>query len=193
MWPRTGWRRSARYVLHRLHRMPGTTGAIAAGFASGAAVSFTPLNGLHFILALSLAWLLRGSIIAAAVGTAVGNPWTFPPIWLITYWVGTFLLGEGGAPGAYALDFRGVLQSLWYGLRHLDVKHLADNVWPVWWPMMVGSLPVSIVAWFAFYVPLQRTMERYHHARAMRRLQKLAAGAKTMQAASGLSDQQRQP
>ena len=94
VWPKGGWRRSGTYVAHRLRRLPGTPYRIAAGFASGAAISFTPFIGLHFILAVVLALVLRGNLIAAAIGTVVGNPWTFPIIWLWIYSLGTWLIGN---------------------------------------------------------------------------------------------------
>ena len=71
-WPRSGWRRSSTYVAHRIGRLPGTSYSIAAGFACGAAVSFTPLIGFHFALAALLALLVRGNLLASALGTAVG-------------------------------------------------------------------------------------------------------------------------
>ena len=41
------------FNIQRLGRLPGTPYSIAAGFACGATVSFTPLVGLHFFLVLS--------------------------------------------------------------------------------------------------------------------------------------------
>jgi uncharacterized protein (DUF2062 family) len=93
-WPRSGWRRSSTYVAHRIGRLPGTSYSIAAGFACGAAVSFTPLIGFHFVLAAMLALIVRGNLLASALGTVVGNPWTFPGIWLATYRLGSMVLGQ---------------------------------------------------------------------------------------------------
>ena len=59
VWPRTGWKRTFRYILVRLSRIPASGQSIAAGFACGAAMSFTPFVGVHFILSAALAWLLR--------------------------------------------------------------------------------------------------------------------------------------
>jgi uncharacterized protein (DUF2062 family) len=59
-WPTAGFRRSMRYVAHRLGRLPGTPYRIAAGFACGAAVSFTPFIGFHILLAMLFALLIRG-------------------------------------------------------------------------------------------------------------------------------------
>ena len=68
IWPRAGWRRTLIYLRHRIQRLPGTPYVIAGGLACGVAVSFTPFIGLHFILAAVLAWVLRTSIIASAIG-----------------------------------------------------------------------------------------------------------------------------
>ncbi|MFR8207121.1 MAG: DUF2062 domain-containing protein [Alphaproteobacteria bacterium] len=33
--------------------------------------------GFHLLLAALTAWIIRGNILASALGTAAGNPWTF--------------------------------------------------------------------------------------------------------------------
>ncbi len=156
LWPRGGWRRSSAYVAHRLRRLPGTPYRIAAGFASGAAVSFTPFIGLHFVLAALLALVVRGNVIAAAIGTVVGNPWTFPFIWLWTYSLGRWILG---AEGLTALP------------DNLSFQHIFDNPLEVLLPMVVGGIPTALIAWFVFFWPLQRTVAGYQRARR-RRLRK---------------------
>jgi uncharacterized protein (DUF2062 family) len=150
VWPRMGWRRTIAYYWRRLQRTPGSPESIAAGFACGAAASMLPLMGLHFMLSALLAFALRGSIIASAFGTIVGNPWTFPFIWLGTYELGAFLLGVerdivGDRP------FRRMFTGLAHSLRTLDVSVFMESVWPIWWPMMVGSIPTAIVSGFLTY------------------------------------------
>jgi len=93
MWPRMGWRRLGKYYSFRVKRLPGTPYSIACGFACGAAVSFTPFIGFHFILGALIAWAMRGNILASAIGTAVGNPWTFAFIWPGIFWLGRTILG----------------------------------------------------------------------------------------------------
>ncbi|HEV7418115.1 MAG TPA: DUF2062 domain-containing protein, partial [Tianweitania sediminis] len=73
-----GLKRYGRYLLRRLERMTASPHQVAAGAAAGAAVSMFPLIGFHFIFGFVLAFLTRGSMLAAALGTAVGNPLTFP-------------------------------------------------------------------------------------------------------------------
>ncbi len=166
LWPRSGWRRSGAYVAHRLRRLPGTPYRIAAGFASGAAISFTPFIGLHFVLAALLALVVRGNLIAAAIGTAVGNPWTFPFIWLWTYSLGRWVLG-GEALTALP--------------ENLSFQHIFENPLEVLLPMIVGGIPTALVAWFVFFWPLQRTVAGYQKARRRRlrkRLRKESHAAK---------------
>lgn len=158
LWPRSGWRRSGAYVAHRLRRLPGTPYRIAAGFASGAAVSFTPFMGLHFVLAALLAVLVRGNVVASAIGTAVGNPWTFPFIWLWTYSLGSWILGSGDNLAVEPEDLS-------------FFHHIFDNPLEVLLPMLVGSVPTAVVAWFVFFWPLQRVVDGYQKARK-RRLRK---------------------
>ena len=143
-------------MAHRLRRLPGTPYRIAAGFASGAAVSFTPFIGLHFALAALLAVLVRGNIIAAAIGTVVGNPWTFPLIWLWIYSLGGWIMGDSG------------LTEL---PENLSFNHIFENPFGVLLPMVVGGIPTAVVAWFLFFWPLQRTVAEYQKARR-RRLRK---------------------
>jgi uncharacterized protein len=157
LWPRGGWRRSGAYVAHRLRRLPGTPYRIAAGFASGAAISFTPFIGLHFALGALLALAVRGNVIAAAIGTAVGNPWTFPFIWLWSYSLGRWLLGSGRSLTARPEDF--------------SFAHIFENPLEVLLPMVVGGIPTAIVAWILFFWPLRRVIAEYQKARK-RRLRK---------------------
>ena len=103
LWPSLGWERSTQYLFHRIGRLPGTSYSIAAGFACGAAVSFTPFVGLHFALGGLCAWLIRANIMAAVIGTAVGNPWTFPFIWTLIFNLGVWI-GAAGSGSAHSHD-----------------------------------------------------------------------------------------
>ena len=183
VWPRMGLARVLRYYRHRMVRMPGTAYAIAGGFAWGAAASFTPFVGLHFIFAGIAAWLARCNIVASAVGTAVGNPWTFPFIWALLYNVGVRILGMD-TEGAPALDTLAALfDQLWnevgswvmtaVGLTsqrqaEVDGAVFAEAVKTIFWPMLVGSVPVGIAVWLVFYLSLKRAVESYQRRRARR-------------------------
>ena len=154
LWPKSGWRRASRYVFHRVGRLPATPYSIAAGFACGAAVSFTPFIGFHFASAALIAWLIGGNLLASAIGTVIGNPWTFPLIWFWIYQLGNWMLQlapDRGMP------------------EQLSLQMIFNH--PDWllWPMAVGSIPTAIIAWLAFYWPIKAVVAGYQHHRHRRR------------------------
>ena len=157
VWPRMGWGRILRYWTFKLKRLQGSPYAIACGFACGASVSFTPFIGFHFILAAVLAWAMRGNIIASAIGTAVGNPWTFPFIWAGIMWIGTWILGyERGQELPAELTFGAIF----------------EQPGTVLLPMLVGGLPTGVIVWLLFFFPIRRVVGNYQHHRQARRLRR---------------------
>src|SRR4051794_2379739 len=161
LWPRAGWRRAGGYLLMRLKRLPGTPRAIAAGLATGVAVSLTPFLGLHVLLALGLARLTGDDLLAAALGTLAGNPWTLPLIWTATYRLGCLLLRR--APPGPRL------------LAALRRGALLGGAGLLLWPMTVGAAPLAAVAWVATYLLAVRAVTAVRKERR-RRLERRAAG-----------------
>ncbi len=164
-WPSSGWRRASAYSLHRLARIPGSAYSIAGGFACGAAISFTPFVGLHFIVAAVLAWILRANILASAIGTAVGNPWTFPFIWTWLYQTGTWIIDAETREGAHNPKFTEIFGHMLEAFLSMDVQYLIETAAPVFWPMLASSLPTGLVVWWVFYLPLKYTVRRYQYRR----------------------------
>lgn len=176
-WPTAGWNRSTRYVFHRVARIPGSAYSLAAGFACGAAISFTPFIGLHFVLSALLAYIIRANMIASAIGTVVGNPWTFPFIWVGVFNVGSWILREDGVT-AHNVDFLEVLTESMAATHRMDFGYLFDTAWPVLFPLLVGSMPVGIFVWILFYFPLSPMISKYQAARHHKRTRKLRKAQK---------------
>ncbi len=193
VWPSMGFRRAARYAGHRVARLPDSPGAIAGGVAWGAASSFTPFIGLQFLLALAGAWATRCNLVAAALGTAVGNPWTFPFIWAAIYQTGAFLLGEE-AEAEPPLESLGQLFALLWRLAGEGVGRMvglggepaAEGAWrevaalaeAVLWPMTVGCAPYVLLSWLVFYLAGRRALAAYRDRREGRlRARREKAGA----------------
>jgi uncharacterized protein (DUF2062 family) len=65
---------------------------VAASFAIGVAISFTPLFGLHWIMALIIAVILRLNKVDILLGTLVVNPLTLPAVAAVAIPIGRFLL-----------------------------------------------------------------------------------------------------
>jgi uncharacterized protein (DUF2062 family) len=138
-WPRRSWSRSARYFTKRVLRLSATPHAIAAGVAAGCFASFTPFVGFHILLGFVVAFFIGGNMLAAAIGTAVGNPLSFPVIWASTFNIGNLVLGHPphwGPPGEIS--------------RNLAERSF-DTVFPLIGPMSVGALVVGIPVSLALY------------------------------------------
>lgn len=159
-------RKYGTYLLGKLRKLRGTPYSVAAGFACGAAISFTPLIGFHTVLALLTALIVRGNLIAAAVGTIVGNPWTFPFIWAAILYTGHFLLGTAGS--AESVNFIRLFQALSSSLLHLDFKNFGREVWPFFYPMLVGCLPYYVASWFISYILVRKTLDKQLERRQAR-------------------------
>ena len=65
----------------------------------------------HFLSAAALAWVLRGNILAALLGTFFGNPFTFPLIVVGAMETGSLILGQGhmATPRRVMSGFKSVL------------------------------------------------------------------------------------
>lgn len=156
-WPKSGYRRTGVYLWHRLSRLQASPHAIAVGFACGTFISFTPFIGLHLLLAGLIAWAFRGHILSALIGTAVGNPLTFPFIWAWIYEAGNILLGRGH--GAAPIDTSEVSETLLAGFQ---------QAWEIFWPMLVGGVPTGVTVALLCYFPLKFGVERYQELRRAR-------------------------
>ena len=66
---------------------------VAMGMAIGVFIGCTPTIPFHTLLALILAFILRGSKIAALLGSWVCNPFTLPFLYMGSYRIGARLLG----------------------------------------------------------------------------------------------------
>jgi len=153
IWPRRGWRRSWQYIVKRILRLSGTPHAIALGFAAGVFVSFTPVIGLHVVTAVALAWITGGNLIAAALGTFIGNPLTLPVIWASTFHLGNWILGK-----AAAVPFR-------FNETKSVLNESFEVLWPLIKPMAVAGIPMGIIFAIACYFPVRGLVVVYQKRR----------------------------
>ena len=169
-WPRSGWKRSFQYGWRRVWRLSGTPHAIALGVAAGVFASCTPFFGFHILLAMLVAWVIRGNLVASALGTFVGNPLTFPLIFFVVFEVGQFMVGA--PPGHVDPEIEEVVQQ----------AGAFDRLLPHIVPLLVGALPVGIVLGCVFYVITRSGVEAYQSQR--RKLLEERARARAEAAAS---------
>ena len=119
-----------KYKVYRIKDLPES---ISIGLAWGAAVSVTPLLGLHIIICFLGTFLMRGNLLAAAAGTILGNPWTFPIFFYCSYKIGSIIYFQPIS------NFE------------LKISFFIDNFENLFFPTLIGSIPLSIFVWFIIY------------------------------------------
>jgi len=157
VWPRRSWARSAKYVVKRILRLTASPHAIAAGVAAGVFASFTPFLGFHFMIAFFVAYAIAGNLLAAGLGTFVGNPFTFPFIWASTYATGRFILSGASTPlvaeDAPHDELGKIASSDVISIGPSGLFHKIAAIWePVVKPMAVGAIPLGIMAGIVAYL-----------------------------------------
>jgi uncharacterized protein (DUF2062 family) len=152
IWPRCGFRRAALFHVKRLMRTPGSPHAIAAGVAAGVFAAFTPFVGLHVVLAGLVAALAGGSVLAAAMASLIGNPLTFPVIWIAGFEVGKLFV-HGPSSGAIDAFIR---------------EPSLGQLLPIIEPLTLGSLVLGVLAGSLAYLPVRWAIARAQEARYAR-------------------------
>ena len=122
-----------RIFKMKVYRIRDFPESVAIGLAWGVAVSFTPLLGFHLIICYLGTISMRGNIIAATVGSVIGNPWTFPFFFYI----------------AYKLGVNFIYSPLEY--YEFNISFLIENFNKLFFPTLLGSLPIAITTWFITY------------------------------------------
>jgi uncharacterized protein (TIGR03546 family) len=135
-----------------------TPHAVALGTAIGLFVAWTPTVGVHMILVVALAFLLRANRLAGLIAVYISNPFTILPMYWIEYKL-----------GALALE------------KEISYDELAQVVhhhgWSGWWdafwrlcidlggPMWLGGLLLATVNAVPAYYLTRWAVERYRRAR----------------------------
>ena len=187
-YPKGGWRRAASYTLHRLRRLPDTPDRIARGIAAGVFVCFTPMFGLHFVLAAMIAVMLRGNILAALIATFFGNPITFPIIISMSVELGNWVLGQ--PPGMQlpqiAAAFGRAMAEIWENLRALSsgtpLRWDRSEVFlfRVFLPYTIGGVVPGLITSFLIYSAMLPLITAYQKRRRAALRKRFAASRQVL-------------
>ena len=163
--------RIKKYISLSIKRLRGSPYELAIGFSTGIAISFTPFIGLHTLISIAIAWMLRGSMAAAIIGTLFGNPWTFPFIWYLSLEIGSIFYGDmlnlDGKISFIAL--KNELTTLILIFKNLfitiDLQEISNNVRslnliPV---MGIGSIPLVVLSWLLSYFLFINVFKSYQN------------------------------
>jgi uncharacterized protein (DUF2062 family) len=125
-----------REFVERVKKLEGDPHYIAMGMAIGVFVGITPTMPFHTVIAVALAFILRGSKAAAAIGVWFCNPLTAPFFYLGSYKVGMFIFGNS-AP--FDIKYESILELIKLGMD-VTMAMIAGGI-------ILGILP-GIVAYF---------------------------------------------
>lgn len=152
--------RSSRYAYLRVVRIKAPAESISLGLALGVFAGALPFLSLQMVIAVSLALLLRGNIIAAALGTWWTNPFNWAIIFPLLYLLGKFFIpGEVPHLSVQELAQLPILDLLQRGWKWLLITTLGG---------IIAGVPLAVGAYFLTL----RAVRIYHDRRARRRLER---------------------
>ena len=180
-----GITRAIEYVGIRLKRIPDTPHKISLGMSCGIFASFTPLFGLHFLIAGLLSYVLRANVLASLIGTFIGNPITFPIITVFNLKLGEWILGsneyssgDGGKIFEGFLDFIFLIYKSFFtegSIGENSVPRMNEFLYGVFIPYSLGGLilgiSIAIISYFLLR-PLVSTYQKKRDSLKARRLKK---------------------
>ena len=129
-------REKIRQFITRFKQLNGDPHYVALGMAIGVFISVTPTIPFHTVIALALAFILRGSKAAAAIGVWFSNPITIPFFYKGSYDLGISILGNS-AP--FSTEYESILELLKLG-ADVTIAMITGGV-------ILGILP-AIAAYF---------------------------------------------
>ncbi len=144
--------------------------SVAGGVAAGMFAGLVPgSNPVQFTLAALLAVAFRVNLPVAVAVTLYTNPFTIGPIYVIAYWIGTFLVPGDSAPFSHPPGFDWSNLVAW--LRALFEWALSLGK-----PLAVGLVALAVGLAIAGYLVVQLAW-RVHVVLAWRRRRAKRAGS----------------
>ncbi len=135
----------------RIKKIKGDPNFIAGGMAIGIFVGITPTFPFHTAIAIALAYILRASKAAAAIGVWIGNPLTIPFIYLGSYKTGALILGT----------------SLPYDVKFTTFSELTKLGLKATFALLTGGVIIGIPFAAASYLITRRLVKKFRSRRRL--------------------------
>jgi uncharacterized protein (DUF2062 family) len=140
-----------RRAVDGLLQLQDTPHRIALAFGIGIWIAFSPLLGLHTVMALGAAFFFRLSRAALLLGAYVNNPWTIAPLYLAGTALGCALLGVSTVG----------LETIEWNRQGLTFyRELLAHLRPYLWPYVIGNTILGVVGGVGGYFALRAFLER---------------------------------
>ena len=152
-----------RAAFRRLLAIDDPPERTALAFSIGVFIGFSPLLGLHTILATAIAFLFRFNKIAIYTGTFLNNPFlTLVPIIIASYAIGAFILGRPlriPDEGLELLKYPRLLSGDYYRLLFVQSRGIL-------WTFAVGAMVLSVICSLLAYPLTLRALRIYRSTRS---------------------------
>ncbi|MDD5253070.1 MAG: DUF2062 domain-containing protein [Candidatus Omnitrophota bacterium] len=137
----------------RLLRLNNSPHEIALGVAIGVFIGILPVYGLHTILVVIAAILVRpANKIAIFLGTSISLPPTVPPITWAGYEIGRFI-------------FKGRFEPLsWSVFKNITFQKICSFYQPLFLGSVVLGIICAVIFYFIVFFVARRLMTRRKHA-----------------------------
>ncbi|MCK9430264.1 MAG: DUF2062 domain-containing protein [Candidatus Omnitrophica bacterium] len=137
----------------RLLRLNNSPHEIALGVAIGVFIGILPVYGLHTILVVIAAILVRpANKIAIFLGTSISLPPTVPPITWAGYEIGRFI-------------FKGRFEPLsWSVFKNITFQKICSFYQPLFLGSVVLGIICAVIFYFIVFFVAKRLMTRRKHA-----------------------------
>jgi len=141
-------RKINKFVEH-VKKLKGDPNFIASGMAIGIFVGITPTFPFHTVIAIALAYFLRASKAAAAIGVWIGNPLTIPFIYLGSYKTGCIILGT----------------SIPFDTKYTTFTELTKLGFDATMALIIGGIAIGIPFAVASYFITRRLVKKFRSRR----------------------------
>jgi uncharacterized protein (DUF2062 family) len=142
--------KTAQFIEH-IKQMKGDPHYIAAGMSIGIFIGITPTFPFHTVLALALAYVLKASKAAAALGVWIGNPLTIPFIYIGSYKTGSLILGT----------------SLPFDAKYITFAELTKLGLDATLALLTGGIVIGILPAAAAYFITRRLVKKFRSRRSL--------------------------
>jgi uncharacterized protein (DUF2062 family) len=143
-----------REQLKTMLHMGESPDRLALAFAVGVFIGFSPLIGLHTVMAAGVVWGLRMNPVAVFTGAYLNNPWTFVPIYAGCTWLGLILWPGGAELAPLSMD-------------DLTLKGLFTQMRPYLMPFVVGTTVAGAAVAAVGFVVMRWVVVSYRRQRGL--------------------------
>ncbi len=145
-----------KYVKDRIRnifKLDDSPNRLAAAFALGVFIAFTPTIGLHTVCCLLFAWIFRLSKLVVLTAAFINNPWTIVPMYGFCLWLGMKITGIAATVPAIA----------WNDITFMNAYEV---LLPYLRPFVTGTIVVGLIAAAIAYLLVYWAVVRYRKSEA---------------------------